>query len=94
MNARHAPFTDLADLKERAHLDAGTMRKLAAADAVRSMQLDRRQALWDARALRDAPDLPLFPENKDEGTEVRFDLPQMPICEHVVADYQTTRLVA
>jgi len=92
MDARTEPFTDLKDLKERAKLDAGAMRKLAAADAVRSMTLDRRQALWDARALRDAPDLPLFAEEKDEGAEVRFDLPQMPICEHVVADYQTTRL--
>ena len=92
MDARAAPFSDLKDLKERAKLDAGTMRKLAAADAVRSLTLDRRQALWDARALRDAPDLPLFAEEKDEGAEVRFELPQMPICEHVVADYQTTRL--
>ena len=92
MDARAQPFISLADLKERARLDAGTIRKLAAADAVRSMTLDRRQALWDARALRDAPDLPLFAENKDEGEEVRFDLPQMPICEHVIADYQTTRL--
>ena len=91
MAARAAPFTDLADLKTRARVDAGMMRKLAAADAFRSMTLDRRQALWDARALRDAPDLPLFAE-KDEGEEVRFDLPQMPVCEHVVADYQTTRL--
>ncbi|WP_341369041.1 error-prone DNA polymerase [Yoonia sp. BS5-3] len=91
MKQRGQPFTDLADLKKRARLDAGIMRKLAAADAFRSMTLDRRQALWDARALRDAPDLPLFTE-KDEGEEVRFDLPQMPICEHVVADYQTTRL--
>ena len=91
MDQRVQPFTDLADLKKRARLDAGTMRKLAAADAMRSMTLDRRQALWDARALRDAPDLPLFAE-KDEGEETRFDLPQMPICEHVVADYQTTRL--
>ena len=65
---------------------------MEAADAFRSLKLDRRQALWDARALRDAPDLPLFAEKNDEGTEVRFDLPQMPICEHVVADYQTTRL--
>ena len=92
MDARQQPFTDLADLKERARLDAGTMRKLAAADAVRSMTLDRRQALWDARALRDAPDLPLFADKPDEGAEVRFDLPKMPICEHVVADYQTMRL--
>lgn len=92
MDARQNPFVDLADLKKRARLDALTIHRLAAADAVRSMQLDRRQALWDARALRDAPDLPLFQENKDEGSEVQFDLPQMPICEHVVADYQTTRL--
>ncbi len=92
MDARTAPFTDLADLKERARLDAGTMRKLAAADALRSMTLDRRQALWDARALRDAPDLPLFAGTRDEGAEQRFDLPRMPVCEHVVADYQTTRL--
>jgi error-prone DNA polymerase len=92
MDARTAPFTDLADLKERARLDAGTMRKLAAADALRSMALDRRQALWDARALRDAPDLPLFAGTRDEGEEQRFDLPRMPVCEHVVADYQTTRL--
>ncbi|KQI71539.1 DNA polymerase [Loktanella sp. 5RATIMAR09] len=92
MDARTAPFTDLADLKERARLDAGTMRKLAAADAVRSMTLDRRQALWDARALRDAPDLPLFAGTHDEGEEQRFDLPRMPVCEHVVADYQTARL--
>lgn len=92
MEARTTPFTDLEDLKTRARLDAGTMRKLAAADAMRSMGLDRRHALWDARALRDAPDLPLFADQKDEGDEVRFDLPQMPICEHVVSDYQTTRL--
>ena len=92
MDARARPFEDLQDLQERARLDAGTMRRLAAADAMRSMMLDRRQALWDARALRDAPDLPLFTENRDEGAEVRFDLPRMPVCEHVVADYQTTRL--
>jgi error-prone DNA polymerase len=92
MAARVVPFTSLEDLKTRARLDAGTMRKLAAADAMRSMTLDRRQALWDARALRDAPDLPLFADKKDEGDEVHFDLPQMPICEHVVSDYQTTRL--
>tara|TARA_R110002049_G_scaffold23781_6_gene84681 strand:- start:66623 stop:69925 length:3303 start_codon:yes stop_codon:yes gene_type:complete len=92
MNARQEPYVDLVNLKKRARLDAGTMRKLAAADAMRSMQLDRRQALWDTRTLRDAPDLPLFQKNRDEGPEARYDLPEMPVCEHVVADYQTTRL--
>ncbi len=90
--ARDAPYTDLQGLKTLAKIDASTMRRLAAADAFRSMALDRRQALWDARALRDAPDLPLFSETRDEGTEVQFALPQMPNCEHVVADYQTLRL--
>ncbi len=92
MAARASRFTDLVDLKTRARLTATTMQKLAAADAFRSMNLDRRQALWDARALRDAPDLPLFQEDRDEGHETQFDLPKMPVCEHVVADYQTTRL--
>jgi error-prone DNA polymerase len=92
LDARHTPFTDLQDLQTRARIDAGTMRRLAAADAFRSIALDRRQALWDARALRDAPDLPLFADHRDEGQEVQFTLPQMPACEHVVADYQTLRL--
>ena len=92
MSVRDTPFTDLEDFKVRTNADAGTMRKLAAADVFRSMGLDRRQALWDTRALKDAPDLPLFTTGQDEGTEVMFPLPKMPTCEHVVADYQTLRL--
>ena len=90
--ARHEPFVDLQDLKARARLDVGSLRRLAAADAFRSVALDRRQALWDARALKDAPDLPLFAQTRDEGQENQFLLPAMPSCEHVVADYQTLRL--
>ncbi|MGC1502690.1 MAG: error-prone DNA polymerase [Sulfitobacter sp.] len=92
VQGRETPYTDLEDLKARTRIDAGTMRKLAAADTFRSMNRDRRQALWDARALRDAPDLPLFRQTRDEGQEKIFTLPQMPVCEHVVADYQTLRL--
>ena len=94
VDARDAPFESLAELKDRARLDAGTVRRIAAADALRSMDLDRRAALWDARALRDAPDLPLFADRdtQDEGAEPRVTLPAMPVCEHVVADYQTLRL--
>ena len=94
MAAREVPYESLAGLKARARLDSGTVHRLAAADAFRSMGLDRRAALWDARALRDAPDLPLFTkaEVADEGLENRVTLPQMPTCEHVVADYQTVRL--
>ncbi len=90
--ARDIPFTDLADLAQRARLDTRVIRTLAAADAFRSMDLDRRAALWEARALKDAPDLPLFTGQRDEGEEARVLLPAMPVSEQVVADYQTLRL--
>jgi len=94
VSVRALPFSDLEDLKTRARISTSTIRRLAAADTFRSMSLDRRQALWDARALKDAPDLPLFSisDTRDEGAEVAVGLPQMPSCEHVVTDYQTLRL--
>ena len=92
MAARDAPFRDLKALQERAGLSAAHVRRLAEADALRSLFLDRRQALWDAKALRDAPDLPLFQGARDEGAEPPIALPVMPVCEQVVADYQTLRL--
>ncbi|MCF6444545.1 error-prone DNA polymerase [Nereida sp. MMG025] len=91
-DARDMPFHDLEDLKLRARLDAGSIKKLAAADAFRSMGLDRRAALWQSKAIKDAPDLPLFQDTRDEGEDTPVQLPVMPRCEHVVADYQTLRL--
>jgi error-prone DNA polymerase len=88
-------FTDVEDLRTRARIGVATIQRLAAADAFRSIGLDRRQALWDARALKQAPDLPLFlaAEARDEGAEaVVARLPAMPLSEHVVNDYQTVRL--
>ncbi len=89
---RDLPYESVEDLKARTGLARGTIRRLAAADAFRSVGLARRDALWDAQGLKDAPDLPLFAEIRDEGAEARFTLPEMPRCEHVVADYQTIRL--
>ena len=92
--ARDAPYENFAEMKKRARLDAGSCRKLAAADALRSMGLDRRQALWETQALKDAPDLPIFTHAvaRDIGAEPEVRLPEMPRAEHVVADYQTLRL--
>ncbi len=92
MLAREGPYEDIPDLQKRARITAPIVRRLAEADAMRSMFIDRRQALWEAKALRDAPDLPLFQDTRDEGREVTVPLPVMPVCEQVVADYQTTRL--
>ena len=92
MAARDVPFRDMGEVKERARLTAPILRRLAEADAFRSLFIDRRQALWEAKAMRDAPDLPLFQDARDEGAEVAVPLPVMPVCEQVVADYQTLRL--
>ncbi|APE29429.1 error-prone DNA polymerase [Aurantiacibacter gangjinensis] len=94
LSARTSPFADVEALRTRARLGTRPINLLAAADAFRSMGKDRRDALWDARALKNAPDLPLFThaDARDEGEDVPVLLPAMPLSEHVVADYQTTRL--
>jgi error-prone DNA polymerase len=89
------PFRDVSELRERAGLTPAQIERLAAADAFNSLDLTRRQALWDARSLIAAPDLPLFAAAKarGEGTErAATRLPVMPLSEEVVADYQTQRL--
>ncbi len=88
-------FKDVAELRERAGLSPAHIERLASADCFTSLGLSRRQALWDARSLIAAPDLPLFQAaaERDEGAEkARTHLPQMPLSEEVVNDYQTTRL--
>jgi error-prone DNA polymerase len=89
------PYRDVADLRARAGLSPAHIERLASADAFTSLGLSRRQALWDARSLIAAPDLPLFcaAAVRDEGAErAPVRLPAMPLSEEVVADYQTTRL--
>lgn len=89
------PYNSVEDLRSRADVPVHAIQRLASADAFRSIGLDRRAALWDARALKQAPELPLFvaADARDEGAElVPARLPEMPLAEHVVNDYQTLRL--
>ena len=95
LKRRDRPYTDVEDFKTRSGVNVAAVQKLAAADAFRSMGLDRRQALWDSRTLRAAPDLPLFTfaDTRSEGAEEEaVQLPETPLSEHVVSDYQTLRL--
>jgi error-prone DNA polymerase len=88
-------YRDVADLRTRAGLSPAHIERLASADAFGSLGITRRQALWDARSLVAAPDLPLFraAAMREEGVErAAIRLPAMPLSEEVVADYQTTRL--
>ena len=89
------PYASVEEVRTRSGANVAAIQKLAEADAFRSIKLDRRGALWDARALKGAPDLPLFAhaEARDEGWETEVvRLPAMPLSEHVVSDYQTVRL--
>ncbi|KQX19575.1 MULTISPECIES: error-prone DNA polymerase [unclassified Sphingomonas] len=86
-------FTSIEELARRATLPRRAIRLLADADAFRSLGLDRRTALWEARRTPDG-ELPLFAAAKarELGEEPDAMLPAMPLSEHVAADYQLTRL--
>jgi len=92
---RTRPYCSVEELRSRGRVPVHAIDRLAEADAFRSLGLDRREALWDSRALKPALDLPLFvaADARDEGEEVETArLPVMPLSEHVVSDYQTVRL--
>ncbi len=93
VDARTTPFASVEEVARRANLPSRALRLLADADACRSMGLDRRPALWDARRVRQGV-LPLFgaAEANELGFEEDAALPPTPMVEHVLTDYQTTRL--
>jgi error-prone DNA polymerase len=87
------PFDCVEALARRAGLPFRALRLLADADACRSIGLDRREALWDARRMPEG-ELPLFAAARaaELAQEPEVALPAMPLSEHVATDYQMTRL--
>ncbi|WPO38908.1 error-prone DNA polymerase [Tardiphaga sp. 42S5] len=88
------PFTSLEDFARDTALPKRALIMLADADAFRSIGLDRRAALWAVRRLPDDVPLPLFEvaTAREQPDENARPLPEMPLPEQVVADYQTIRL--
>ncbi|RVT97327.1 DNA polymerase III subunit alpha [Mucilaginibacter limnophilus] len=75
-----------------AGVSVATLERLASADAFRSINLDRRQALWEVAALHDRP-VNLYEGQPSESTyEPEVELPKLQLSEHVVKDYATTGL--
>jgi len=78
-----APFADTQDLALRCALDSADLRALASADALAALSGHRRQQVWDALALRPAPQLlrgvPVH--------EAALQLPAAGLGEEVVFDY-------
>jgi error-prone DNA polymerase len=104
---RGGGFDSVRDLWLRSALTPAALERLAAADAFRSLGLDRRAALWAVRALRrsgDKDDLPLFAYGLREsggggglgagGAALEPDvaLPPMRLGEEVVEDYRRLHL--
>jgi len=72
-----APYASVEETWRRAGVPAAALERLAEADAFRGMGLDRRQALWQVRALADTP-LPLFTA-ADAGGRPRPEIVEAPI---------------
>ncbi len=85
---RDGPFRSVADLARRSGVSRGTLARLAAADAFRSLGVNRREAVWHVLALSDEP--PLL--HGLEVAEPAPDLPELSMRDVVLADYDTIGL--
>lgn len=81
------PYGSIDDVARRAKIKKGTLSKLSAADAFQSLELNRRQALWNALVPREEGLLFDGPDEDDTAP-----LPLLKESEEVVADYRTVGL--
>lgn len=104
VSVRGRGFDSVRDFYFRTGFSVKIIERLARADAFRSIGLDRRTALWATQGLGAstgargaAEDLPLFASAMNDSStgtqrEAEVTLPTMPLGEHVVEDYTTTKL--
>ncbi len=92
--ARGNGYCSVEDVWRRAGVPPALLEALAEADAFAPLGLSRREALWEARALRAARPLPLFAGDLEGegGLEPAPRLPEMTLGEEVVEDYVSMRL--
>ena len=98
---RKLPYDSVRDVWLRTGLTSRVLERLADADAFGSLGLNRRDALWAAKALGRVGDsednLPLFIKPSpalatNANAEPDVSLPPMPLGEEVVNDYRFLRL--
>ncbi len=92
--ARGNGYLGVEEVWRRAGTSPALLEALAEADAFAGMSLSRREALWEAKALRSGSPLPLFDGDLEgEGIlEPAASLPLMTLGEQVVEDYVSMRL--
>ncbi len=91
--ARHNGYDSPEAIWHRAGVSPKVMETLVKADAFASLDLSRREALWQIKALKAIP-LPLFEQVGEAETseESMPALPKMTLGQEVVADYSALRL--
>ncbi|MCP9480722.1 error-prone DNA polymerase [Shimia sp. CNT1-13L.2] len=92
--ARGNGYLSVEDVWRRAGITPPVLMRLVEADAFLDLGLNRREALWEAKAIRSIDPLPLFAQDMDgEGIqEPQAMLPDMSEGEQVVEDYVAMRL--
>lgn len=92
--ARGNGYPEVQDVWRRAGVSPATMLRLAEADAFAALGVDRRTALWEARAIKGEEPLPLFARDMDgEGiVEPAVHFAALTMGEEVVEDYVSMRL--
>ncbi len=92
--ARGNGYRSVEDVWRRAGVPPHQLAILAEADAFASLGLSRREAMWQARAVRGEAPLPLFAGDL-EGEAIPEPDPELPpasLGEEMVADYLAMRL--
>ncbi|WP_332308113.1 helix-hairpin-helix domain-containing protein [Elstera litoralis] len=89
------PFQSVEAVQHRAGLTRAQVEALANADAFISLGLNRREALWAAKALTAEAPLPLFAKAADDLPLFRETAPMLPTApqsEAVIEDYRSLGL--
>ncbi|MCG8509486.1 MAG: error-prone DNA polymerase, partial [Rhodospirillales bacterium] len=91
--ARGNGYRDVYEIWRRADVRPSVLETLARADALTSLGLDRRPAMWAVRGLGEAP-LPLFAaaRSRENSRKPDVSLPDMALGESVSDDYRSLRL--
>ena len=87
---RKTSFSSVHALRDLG-LSQSAIEKLADADAFRSINIDRRQALWEI-TVKDHPFAIFAGRHSNEDRDSSFQLPLMSLPEHVVHDYASVSL--
>lgn len=90
ISKRNGLYTSINALRD-AGIPEAALEKLAAADAFRSIGLDRRKALWELTA-KDRPSGIFIGQTSADAIDENVSLPEMAFSEHVVKDYASLSL--